>query len=84
MRKKSQKSGAEDQLRKKVATSLADARKSVPASKVFKRLRAIHSAATRTPSSPRNGLSRCAGMTLEYLCTNKKGRLLKPTPYSSR
>jgi hypothetical protein len=51
MRKKSNKSGTEDQLRKKVAASLADPRKSVVASKVFKRLRTIHSAATRTSSS---------------------------------
>jgi hypothetical protein len=41
----------ENQLRKKVAESLADPRKSVAASKVLKRLRAIHSAATRTASS---------------------------------
>jgi hypothetical protein len=47
MRKKSKKSGIEDKLRKKVAASLADPRKSVAASKVFKRLRPIHSAATR-------------------------------------
>jgi hypothetical protein len=51
MPKKSKKSGIEDQLRNKVAASLADARKSVAASKVFKRLRAIHSAATRIASS---------------------------------
>jgi hypothetical protein len=50
MRKK-KKSGIEDQLRKKVAASLADPRKSVAASKVFKRLRTIHSTATRTASS---------------------------------
>jgi hypothetical protein len=49
MRKKSKKS--EDQLRNKVAASLADQRKSIAASKVFKHLRAIHSAATRTASS---------------------------------
>jgi hypothetical protein len=49
MRKKSKKS--EDALRKKVAASLADPRKGVAASKVFKRLRGIHSAATRTASS---------------------------------
>jgi hypothetical protein len=46
MRKKSKKSGIEDQLRRKMAASLADPRKNVAASKVFKRLRAIHSAAT--------------------------------------
>jgi hypothetical protein len=40
----------EDALRKKVAASLADPRESIAASKVFKRLRAIHSAATRTAS----------------------------------
>ena len=51
MRKKSKKSGMEYQLRKKVAASLADPRKSIAASKVFKRLRTIHSAATRTASS---------------------------------
>jgi hypothetical protein len=51
MRKKSKKSGMEDQLRKKVAASLADPRKSIAASKVFKRLRAIHFAAARTASS---------------------------------
>jgi hypothetical protein len=52
MQKKSTKSGIEDQqLRKKVAASLADPRKSIAASKIFKRLRAIHSAATRTASS---------------------------------
>jgi hypothetical protein len=49
MRKKSNKSEMEDQLRKKIAASLADPRKSI--AKVFKRLRAIHSAATRTASS---------------------------------
>jgi hypothetical protein len=47
MRKKSKKSGIEDELRKKVAASLADRRKNIAASKVFKRLRAIHSAAKR-------------------------------------
>jgi hypothetical protein len=53
MRKKLKKSGIEDQLRKKVAASLADPRKSIAASKVFKRLRAIHSAATMTaPRGP--------------------------------
>ncbi|MEA2837891.1 MAG: hypothetical protein QOD89_2441 [Bradyrhizobium sp.] len=51
MRKKSKKSGIEDQLRKKVAASLANPRKSIAASKVFKRLRAIHSAAIRNASS---------------------------------
>jgi hypothetical protein len=51
MRKKSKKSRIEDQLRKKVAASLADTRKGIAAPKVFKRLRAIHSAATRTASS---------------------------------
>jgi hypothetical protein len=51
MRKKSKKSGIEDALRKKVAASLADPRKSIAASNVFKRLRAIHSAAIRTASS---------------------------------
>jgi hypothetical protein len=51
MRRKSKKSGLKDQLGKKVAASLADPRKSIAASKVFKRLRAIHSAATRTASS---------------------------------
>jgi hypothetical protein len=50
MPKKSKRPGIEDQLRKRVAASLADPRKSVAASKVFKRLRAIHSAATRTAS----------------------------------
>jgi hypothetical protein len=50
MSKKS-KSALERQLRRKIAASLADPRKSVPASKTFKRLRAIHSAATRTASS---------------------------------
>jgi hypothetical protein len=50
MRKKSEKSGIEDELRKKVAASLADPRKSIAVSKVFKRLRAIHSAATRIAS----------------------------------
>jgi hypothetical protein len=42
MRSKLKKSEIEDQLRKKVAASLADPRKSVAASSVFKRLRAIH------------------------------------------
>jgi hypothetical protein len=51
MQKKSKKSGIEEQLRKKVAVSLADPRKSVAASRVFKRLRAIHSLATRKASS---------------------------------
>jgi hypothetical protein len=51
MRKKSKKSGTENQLRKKVAASLADLRKSVAPSKVFNRLRGIHSAATRNASS---------------------------------
>jgi hypothetical protein len=41
MRKKSKRSGIEDQLRRKVAASLADPRKSIAASKIFKRLRAI-------------------------------------------
>jgi hypothetical protein len=45
------KSEIEHQLRKKVAASLADPRKSVAASKVFKRLRAIRSAATKNASS---------------------------------
>jgi hypothetical protein len=51
MRKKSKKSVMEDELPKKVAASLADPRKSIVASKVSNRLRAIHSAATRTSSS---------------------------------
>jgi hypothetical protein len=51
MQKKLKKSGIKDPLRKKVTASLADPRKSIPASKVFERLRAIHSAATRTASS---------------------------------
>jgi hypothetical protein len=51
MRKKSKKPGIEDQLRKKVAASLDDPGKSIAASKVFKRLRGIHSAATRAASS---------------------------------
>jgi hypothetical protein len=51
MVKKSKKSGIEDQLSKKVAASLADPRKSIAAAKVFKCLRAIHSAATKTASS---------------------------------
>jgi hypothetical protein len=55
MRTKSRKSGIEDQLRKKVAASLADPRKSIAASKVFERLRAIHAVATRKTSSPHNG-----------------------------
>jgi hypothetical protein len=45
------KSGIEDQLGKKIAASLADPRNSIPASKAFKRLRAVHSAATKTASS---------------------------------
>jgi hypothetical protein len=57
MQKKTKKSEIEDQLRKKVVPSLADPRKSVAASNVFKRLRAIHSAATRKTSSPRNGFA---------------------------
>jgi hypothetical protein len=51
MRKKTKKSGMEDQLRKKVAASLADPRKSIAASKVFKHQRGIHSAAIRNASS---------------------------------
>jgi hypothetical protein len=51
MQKKLKKSGIEDQLRKKVTASLADPRKGIPASKVFKRLRAIHSATIRKASS---------------------------------
>jgi hypothetical protein len=51
MQKKSKKTEIEHQLRKKVVASLADRRKSVAASKVFKRLRAIHSAATGKASS---------------------------------
>jgi hypothetical protein len=51
MQKKSKKSEIEDQLRKKVTASLGDPRKSIAASKVFKRLRAIHSVATRKASS---------------------------------
>jgi hypothetical protein len=51
MQKKSKKSGIEDQLRQKVAASLGDPRKSVAASRVFKRLRAIHSVSTRKASS---------------------------------
>jgi hypothetical protein len=50
-RTKLKKSRIEDQLRKKVAASLADPRKNVAASKVFKRLRAIHSAAIKKASS---------------------------------
>ena len=38
---------AEEELRRKVAVSLADRRKNVPASKVFKRLRALRSATER-------------------------------------
>jgi antitoxin ParD1/3/4 len=37
----------EDHLRTKVAASLADPRKSVPASDVFKRLRAVHAKAVK-------------------------------------
>jgi hypothetical protein len=51
MQKKSKKSEIENRLRKKVAASLADPRKNIAASKVFKRLRTIHSAATRNASS---------------------------------
>jgi hypothetical protein len=52
MRKKLKKLGIEYQLRKKLAAALADPRRSIPASNVFKRLRAIHAAATtRTASS---------------------------------
>jgi hypothetical protein len=51
MQKTLNKPGIEDQLRKKIAASLADPRKSIPASKVFKRLRAVHSAATSSASS---------------------------------
>jgi hypothetical protein len=51
MRKRLKKSGIEDQLRRKVAASLADQRKSIAASKVFKRLHGIHSTASRNASS---------------------------------
>jgi hypothetical protein len=51
MRKKSKRSGIEDQLRKKVAASLADPGKSIAASKVFRRLSDIISAPTRAASS---------------------------------
>jgi hypothetical protein len=51
MRKILKKSEVEDHLRKNVTASLADPRKSVAALKVFKRLRAIHSAATRNALS---------------------------------
>jgi hypothetical protein len=63
MRKKSKKSEIQDQLRKKVAASLADPRKSIAASKVFKRLRGIHSAATRNASS--RGARRISRASLE-------------------
>jgi hypothetical protein len=44
---------AEEELRQKVAASLADRRKSIPASKVFKRLRALRAAVGRQPYSSR-------------------------------
>jgi antitoxin ParD1/3/4 len=47
MRKKSKKSEIESQLRKKVAASLADPRKSIAATDVFKRLRAAHAKAVK-------------------------------------
>ena len=43
----------EKELRRKVAASLADPRKNIPASKVFKRLRKLHAAVGRAPYSSR-------------------------------
>jgi hypothetical protein len=50
-----EKSAIDAQLRIKVKASLADPRKSVPASDVFKRLRALHAAVSsgRPPYSSR-------------------------------
>ena len=43
----------EKELRRKVAASLADPRKNIPASEVFKRLRELHAAGGRAPYSSR-------------------------------
>jgi len=42
-----EEAAVEDHLRAKVAVSLADSRKSVPAADVFKRLRAVHGKALK-------------------------------------
>jgi hypothetical protein len=46
-------SSLENELRRKVAASLTDPRKNIPASKVFKRLRELRAGAGRVPYSSR-------------------------------